>query len=122
MLVPALLATCLLGAAACGGSSTSSSTTTTTALATTVETTVTTTQVHLTPAVAAAYRGKLEAYASCMRAHGVDVAPPKNGPNGVPQLSAPSGASHQQVIAALRMCRVQVIAALEAHHSLHVGP
>jgi hypothetical protein len=115
LLAPLLIGVCLTGAVACGSSSTNptSSTTATTAA-------ITTTSVARTvnPAAAAAYRAKLNAYASCMTANGVHVAPATTGPNGIPAVGAPAQVSHQQLLAALRKCRKVVVAALEAHHSI----
>lgn len=117
MLAPLLIGVCLTGAVACGSSNTTASSSTET---TTSSAAITTTSVARTisPAVAAAYRAKLNAYASCMTRNGVAVAPASTGPNGVPTVGAPQSVGHQQLLGALRKCRKFVVAALEAHHTV----
>jgi len=118
VLVPVLIVASLLGATACGSSSSpssSSSAPTTTAAVSTLTRAITTTTRSLSPAEAAAYSGKLNTYAACMRGQGVNVPPAKTGVGGLPSLAAPSGASREQVLHAMRRCRTFLVAALEAH-------
>jgi hypothetical protein len=112
----------MTGASACGSSSSSSSSesATTSAAVTSTAATVATTTVAATlnPAVVAAYRAKLNAYASCMTRNGVQVPPATTGPNGIPSVGTPQQVPHQQLFAALHKCRKLVVAALNARHSI----
>jgi hypothetical protein len=113
---------CALPLAACGSSSSSSSTNANTTAAehnaSTVTTTTATTARSYSRAALTAYRGKLEAYAGCMRSHGVDIPPAVPGRDGVPSLARATNFNREKYLAALTKCRTQVIAALTAHHSL----
>jgi hypothetical protein len=117
-----------LSLAACGGSG--STTASNTATATTAQSasasrtsatrtsgTRTRTQTRTTASAPAppshpsggAYEHALAAYAACMRAQGVDIPPPRRGPNG-PLLAKPRGVStnSKRFALALSHCRNQV--------------
>jgi hypothetical protein len=115
-LAAGLLLLCAPAVAACGSSSNTTSETTTSTTSASLPTTTRT----ISPAVAAAYRATLSAYAACMRSHGVLVAPPHTARNGEPVLSAPVG-TRQQIFAALPKCKSQANAALQAHQNLITG-
>ena len=111
----ALLLTSLV-VAACGGSSTSttaSNSTTTTSETSSQATSTTQATSAATTATPnyAAYRAALGNYAACMRRHGVELAPPKTGPSGLPLLSTPKNMSPKspQFSAALLQCRPYVV-------------
>lgn len=111
----ALLLTSLV-VAACGGSSTSttaSNSTTTTSESTSLATSTNqaTSSVSTPRPNYAAYKAALVNYAACMRRHGVDLEPPKEGPSGLPLLSTPKNMSPKssQFSAALLQCRPYVI-------------
>jgi hypothetical protein len=125
-LISALLAPIIgMAVAACGGSSNTSSSTSATTTATTMSTTAqsttsrtTSTATRTGTSLAAHYReleGALSAYAACMRAHGVKLAPPHRNAGGVPVLGVPSNTGTRGPLfeSGLRACRALALRALQ---------
>lgn len=121
--VVALLA--ITGVTACGGSGTSSATRSETSATTKTQssessaTSATSTVLSATESAVLAthYReleGAMSAYASCMRAHGVDLAPPRRTAHGAPALGVPRNTSTTSPLfeAGLRACRAQIVRVL----------
>ena len=118
--VAALLA--VAGVTACGGSGTSSATRSETSATTKTQssaTSATSTVLSATESAVLAthYReleGAMSAYASCMRAHGIDFAPPRRTAQGAPALGVPRNTSTTSPLfeAGLRACRSQIVRVL----------
>ena|SRR5579875_441218 len=106
--------TCLCLAALLAGCGSSHHATSVAKTATTTTSTSTTASPTTTTATSSSnnyveLEAALASYASCMRAHGVEIAPPKRGRSGIPELGTPTNTSTSspQFNAALRGCAAQ---------------
>jgi len=107
---------CCAALAGCGGGSHGSRQ----AASSTTTATSTAAQQTSSSANYAQLEGALAAYASCMREHGVQIAPPHRGRTGIPELGVPANTSTTSslFVSALRSCSALARRAL----ALRYGP